>query len=70
MPLRSGYIALASVVSNGQSRMTVALAKFLVKNLVSTSFGAGPHQRVTGKKGVIPGFPQEKFTELVAVASG
>jgi len=68
--LRSGYIALAIVFGDGQSRMKVALAKFLVKNLVSTSVGAGPHQRVTGKKCVIPGFPQEKFTEPLAIASG
>jgi hypothetical protein len=69
--LRSGYIALAIVFGNGQSRMKVAFSEVsCVKNLVSTSVGAGPHQRVTGKKCLIPGFPQEKFTEPPAVASG
>jgi hypothetical protein len=35
-PMRSGYFAGALIFGNGQSRMKVALAKFLMsKNLVS-----------------------------------
>jgi len=58
----SGYFALAIVFGNGQCRVKVALGEFLVsKTLFPTSFSAGPHQRVTGKKAVIRTFPQENL---------
>jgi hypothetical protein len=62
--LRSGYLALAVVFSDGQSRVKVAEGEVSdVKNRVSNSIRAESHWRVTGKKAVIPNFPQNFITK-------